>query len=89
MARLRQEFVASGRADEFAILKPFLTAEKGAIRYAEVAPHLGLTEGALRVAAHRLRRRYRDLFREEIAHTVADPAEIEEEIRHLIGVLRE
>ena len=89
MARLRQEFVASGKADEFAILKTFLTAEKGAVSYAEVAPQLGLSAGALRVAAHRLRRRYRDLFREEIAHTVADPAEIEEEIRHLMTVLSE
>jgi RNA polymerase sigma-70 factor (ECF subfamily) len=87
MARLRQEFVASGEAEEFAILKTFLTAEKGAISYTEVAPQLGLTEGALRVAAHRLRRRYRDLVREEIAHTVADPTEIEEEVRHLMAVL--
>jgi len=87
MARLRQEFVASGKAEEFAILKTFLTAEKGAISYTEVAPQLSLTEGALRVAAHRLRRRYRDLFREEIAHTVADPTEIEEEVRHLMAVL--
>lgn len=87
MARLRQEFVASGKAEEFAILKTFLTAERDAISYAEVAPQLGLSEGALRVAAHRLRRRYRDLFREEIAHTVADPTEIEEEIRHLMAVL--
>jgi RNA polymerase sigma factor (sigma-70 family) len=87
MARLRQESVAAGKAEEFDRLKPFLTGATDAPSYAEIAPKLGLTEGALRVAVHRLRRRYRDLFREEIAHTVADPAEIEEEVRHLMAVL--
>jgi RNA polymerase sigma factor (sigma-70 family) len=52
----------------------------------EVAGSLGMSEGAVRVALHRLRRRFRDLLREEIAHTVADPADVEDEIRHLFAV---
>lgn len=89
MTRLRQEFVAAGKGDEFDRLKGFLTAETGGTSHAEIAPKLGLTEGALRVAVHRLRRRYRDLFREEIAHTVAGPEEIEDEVRHLLSILSE
>jgi RNA polymerase sigma-70 factor (ECF subfamily) len=85
--RLGNEFAAAGKADQFEQLKGFLTAERGAISHAEVAPRLGLSEGALRVAVHRLRRRYREIFREEIAHTVARPEEIEEEVRHLLAVL--
>jgi RNA polymerase sigma-70 factor (ECF subfamily) len=87
MARLREEFLAAGKADEFDAMKVFLTAERGAIAYADIAARLGLTEGAARVAVHRLRRRFRELFREEIAHTVAKPEEIEEEVRHLLAVL--
>ena len=89
MSRLGDEFVSAGKADEFEQLKGFLTAERGAIAHAEVAPKLGLSEGALRVAVHRLRRRFRELFREEIANTVASPGEIEEEVRHLMAVLSE
>jgi RNA polymerase sigma-70 factor (ECF subfamily) len=89
LARVRREFDAAGKAEEFERLKVFLTSARGAAPYAKVASELGLSEGALRVAVHRLRRRFRDLFREEIAHTVADPAEIEEEVRHLMAVLSE
>jgi|WetSurMetagenome_2_1015567.scaffolds.fasta_scaffold184684_1 RNA polymerase sigma factor (sigma-70 family) len=87
MARLRKEFAAAGKSDEFDSLKAFLTSEKGAMTYADAAPKLGLSEGALRVAVHRLRRRYRESFREEIAQTVASPEEIEDEVRHLMDVL--
>lgn len=87
MARLRREFAAAGKADEFGQLKVFLTAEKGAIGYAEIAAQAGMNEGAVRVAVHRLRRRFRELFREEIAHTVARPEDIDEEVRHLLRVL--
>ncbi len=87
LARLRGEFVAAGKTREFDELKVFLTAEKGAISHADVASRLGLTEGAVRVAVHRLRRRYREIFREEVAQTVSHPQEIEEEIRHLLEVL--
>ena len=85
LERLRQEFVAAGKAAIFDQLKGSLMAEKGAITHSEAADALGLSEGAVKVAVHRLRRRFRELFREEVAHTVAGPEEIEEEIRHLLG----
>ena len=73
---------------QFAALKPFLTAEKEAIPYANVAGQLETSEGAVKVVVHRLRQRYRKLLREEIAHTVASPAEVDEEIRHLFAAFR-
>ncbi len=87
MTRLRQEFADAGKAAEFEQLKLCLAADKGSIPYAEMAAKLGLTEGALRVAIHRLRRRFREVFREEIAHTVSRPEEIEGEVRYLLTVL--
>ncbi len=83
--RLQAEFVTDGKAEQFDHLKPFLTEGKGTTSYAAVATKLGTTDGAVKVAVHRLRRRYRELLREEISHTVATPAEIEEEIRHLFA----
>jgi len=73
---------------QFAALKPFLTAGQETIPYAEVAGTLGTTEGAVKVAVHRLRKRYRALLREEIAHTVASPSEIDEELRYLFAAFR-
>ena len=70
---------------EFTTFKPFLTADKDKIPYAEVAGKVGTTEGAVKVSVHRLRQRYRKLLREEIAHTVAGPAQVDEEIRHLFA----
>jgi RNA polymerase sigma-70 factor (ECF subfamily) len=70
---------------EFTAFKPFLTADKDKIPYAEVAGKLGTSEGAVKVSVHRLRQRYRKLLREEIAHTVAGPAQVDEEIRHLFA----
>lgn len=87
MARLRGEFVAADKTREFDVLKVYLTAPRGGDGYAPVAAALGLSEGAARVAVHRLRRRFREVFREEIAHTVADAAEIDDEVRHLLAVL--
>jgi len=83
LARLRKEFAAEGKAETFNTLKVFLTAGKGAISYAEVARKLGTSDGAAKVAVHRMRKRYRELLRDEIAQTVSDPARIEEEIRAL------
>jgi RNA polymerase sigma-70 factor (ECF subfamily) len=60
-------------------LKPCLTAERGALNYAGIAARFGMSEGAVRVAAHRLRRQYRELLRAEIAETLADPAQFEDE----------
>jgi RNA polymerase sigma factor (sigma-70 family) len=85
LARLQAEFVADGKEKQFDELKVWLTEGTGATSYAAVAARLGTTEGAAKAAVHRLRRRYRELLREEISHTVATPAEIEEEIRHLFA----
>jgi len=87
MSRLRAEFERSGKIPEFERLKVFLTADKTKIPYAAAAGELGMTESALRVAVHRLRKRYRELFREEIAHTLAEGESVEEELQHLLGVL--
>jgi len=83
--RLRDECAADGKARLFDQLKVFLTAGKGAVSHADVARSLGMDEGAVRVAAHRLRKRYRELLRDEIAHTLADPAMVDEEMRALFG----
>jgi len=85
LARLSHEFDAAEKKELFEKLKPYLMAEKGTIPYAEAATALGMNEGALKVAVHRLRRRFRELFREEVAQTVARPEEIDDEIRHLLG----
>jgi RNA polymerase sigma-70 factor (ECF subfamily) len=87
MTRLRDEFTAGGKTEEFKRLKTCLTAERGDISYAEIAAALGQNEGTVRVAVHRLRKRFREIFREEIAHTVSCADEIEEEVRYLMGVL--
>ncbi len=87
MARLRAEFEGARRAEEFEKLKAFLTTDKREMPYERVAGELGTTESALRVAVHRLRKRYRELFREEIAHTLAEGEDIETELRYLLTVL--
>jgi len=89
MNRLRAEFSQAGKAAEFERLKVFLTADKSAIACADVARELGMSEGAARVAAHRLRRRFREVFREEVAHTVASAEDVDEEFRHLLEALAE
>jgi len=87
LGRLRAEFESAGRGHEFEVLKPQLTAARGEMAYGEIAQALQTTEGAARVAVHRLRKRFRELFREEIAHTVRDAAELQDELRHLVSVL--
>lgn len=86
--RLRAECDAEGRGKQFAELKAFLTAGKGALSHADVARNLGMEETAVRVAVHRLRKRYRQLLRDEIAQTLADPAQVDEEMRALFGAFR-
>ena len=86
--RLRDEFDQAGKQKEFNGLKVYLTGEAGTPSYQEAAADLATTEGAVRVAVHRLRRRYRDLVREEIAQTVAGPEDVDEELRHLFAALR-
>jgi len=86
MDRLRAEFVQHGRPEHFERLKVFLLGQSDA-PYAALAREMNTSEGALKVAIHRLRKRYRDLFRQEIADTVADPNDVESELRFLAGVL--
>ncbi len=86
-ARLDQEYTAAGKADELKELKPYLTEERGCIPYARIAGGLHTSEGAARVAVHRLRKRFRQVFREVIGETVSNPSEVEQEVRHVIGVL--
>lgn len=87
LQRLEAEAVESGRADLLRQIKGVLLGDRGGVTYAELAPQLGLSEAALTMTVQRLRRRYRELVREEIAHTVSRPVEIEEEMRHLFQVL--
>jgi RNA polymerase sigma-70 factor (ECF subfamily) len=84
--RLRNEFVQHGRSEHFERLKVLLLGQSDA-PYAALAREMKTSEGALKVAVHRLRKRYRELFRQEIADTVADPAQVESELRFLAGAL--
>jgi RNA polymerase sigma-70 factor (ECF subfamily) len=86
-ARLREEYAESDRKELFERLEGFLTGQSATPKYAEVGEALGMTEGAVKVAVHRLRRRFGEVLRDEIADTVADPADIEDEIRYLFKVL--
>jgi len=88
LSRLRGEYAAAGKAALFEHLAPCLEGRQGAA-YAEIARALGLSEGAVKVAVHRLRRRCRDLLRAEVAQTVGDPADLDEELRHLMDVAGE
>ena len=87
MARLKAELASKNKQGLFEHLKIHLTAEKGAIPYRSVAAELGMTEGSVRVAVHRLRRRYRKLLRDEIVQTVAADDQIDEEINDLFAAL--
>ena len=85
--RLRDEYIRDGREKVFEQLKPTLTEASRTVAYAEIAVRLGTSEGAVKVAVHRLRRRYREVLRAEIADTVAGPEEVEDEIRNLFAAL--
>jgi RNA polymerase sigma factor (sigma-70 family) len=86
MSRLHDEYVASGRAKLFELLRGCLAKDESALPYAEIATRLNLTEAAVKMTVQRLRARYREILRAEIADTVASPEEIEEEIRHLFSI---
>ena len=89
LARLRAEYAAGGKASEFEQLKGALASGRGGIVYGDLAAALGVTEGAARVAVHRLRKRFREMFRLAVAETVAAPEEVEDELRHIVGLLGE
>ena len=87
LSQLKDEYRQAGNAALFDSLKQLLPDEPGAPSQAGIAAQLGMTENALRQAFYRFRQRYQSLLREEIAHTVATPGDIEDELRHLISVL--
>jgi len=88
LTRLESEYRSGGNSKLFDGLKEFLSDEPGRRSQAEVAAELGMTENALKQAFHRLRQRYRQLLRDEIAQTVAVPGDVEDELRHFISVLQ-
>ena len=86
LTRLREDYVERGQGAVFAALEHLLVAGQAA-GYGQIAERLGMSEAAVKVAAHRLRRRYRELLRDEIAHTVAEPGLVNEEILQLLDSL--
>jgi RNA polymerase sigma-70 factor (ECF subfamily) len=87
LTRLENEFRAENKAALFDALKQTLTGASGTQPYPAIAAQLGMNEGAVRVAVHRLRKRYRELLRAEIADTVGSPEEVKPELKHLFRVL--
>ncbi len=88
LAALESEFITGGRGEVFRALQPFLCGERGGPVYKEVAARLAISEGAARVTVHRMRERYRELVRREIADTLGAGEDLETEMRHLFAVLR-
>ncbi len=87
LRHLEDELRAAGREEVFAQLRPRLQGDRGGRSYAELAGALGMSEGAVKVAVHRLRRRYGELLRAEVARTVGTAADVADELRHLIGII--
>jgi RNA polymerase sigma-70 factor (ECF subfamily) len=88
LERLQEDYASKGRSELFHALKFVLTGEGESPPYAVLAEQLRMAEGAIKVAAHRLRKRYRDLLREEIAHTVERAEDVDDELNHLLAALR-
>ncbi len=89
LSRLRGETTANGKARQFDSLSAFLSREAEAGEYAPLGIELGISVGAVGVAVHRLRQRYRELVRREIASTLSDPNQVDEEMRHLLAALQD
>jgi RNA polymerase sigma factor (sigma-70 family) len=88
MERLGAELAAAGKERLFAELKGQLWGGSAVVSYRELSACLDMSEGSLKVTVHRLRQRFRELLREEVAQTVADAGEVDDELRHLAGVVR-
>ena len=84
LARVREENRAAGELERFELLKIFLVEDKGTVSFSEMGSRLNMTEAAVKGVVRRLRARYREIFREEVAHTVASPDEVDAEIRYLL-----
>ena len=87
VTRLEQEFDQAGHGDRYECLKAFLSGDGAEISYADAARNLNVSVGAVTSIIHRMRQRYRELFRDEISQTVENPAEVDDEIRCLIAAL--
>ncbi len=87
LRRLREEFAAGGRQEMFSRLEGYLTGERETLPYAQLAQELGMSEGAVKVAVHRLRKRFGALLRDEIGETVSDSAQVDDEVRELFRIL--
>jgi len=87
MKQLQKECVAARKGELFEQLKGYLTGDGGEKSYQQIAKDLNMTEGAVKVSAHRLRRRFGELLRDQIERTVADPSEIDAELRELFAAL--
>ncbi len=87
LAELRSEYAARGKAELFEALCPFLVEGADAEARDDIARRLGLTPGACKVALHRLRQRFGQRLRAEVAHTVADPADVDAELQALLGAM--
>ena len=88
LERLRERYVTEKKAPLFDRLKGLISGDESGTPRRELATELGLTEPALRMAIHRARKRFRITLREEVATTVADPSDVDDELRHLLSVLR-
>jgi hypothetical protein len=89
LQHLKQEMSAAKKAAQFEVFKVFLTANAGDGDYAAAAGKLGIEASSVPVLVHRLRQRFRELVREEVAQTVTSPVELDEEMRHLFEVLNQ
>ena len=85
--RLREEYAGFGKLAQFEQMKDLLRGDKSEVPYAELARRCGISEGALKVAVHRLRHRYQEMLHAEIAQTVSSPSEVEEELRYLVELM--
>jgi RNA polymerase sigma-70 factor (ECF subfamily) len=86
LATLAEEHKAAAKTAQFEALKPWLTGDTDNSSQADAARQLSLNDGAVKVAIHRLRRRFRDVIKSEIARTVNDPAQVDEELRYLLAL---
>ncbi len=87
LGRLRREYIAAGKQRWFDELKVVIWGGRGEVSYTEIARRLASTEGAVKVAVHRLRQRFKECLQDEVAHTVLDPADIDDEMRHLLAAV--
>lgn len=87
LRHLEREFHTAGREDQFALLKPWLVGDHSTLSHGNAASQLGMSEGAVKVAVHRMRRRFRDLIRSEVSQTVDAGSSVDEELRYLVEIL--